>query len=359
LNDFGLSTTPDIAAQVGSPPSLHDEIRRLAVMLKGEPLGQKERQLCRYLLMRLSLEAGLQGQADWQQLALDTALAPGFRVPGDWIATPGALEILPSDGGSWSYACSASAEEIDPAIIRTLMGLNARDVGPDLEEKFRISGVTSADGVLNVRLSPTTWQLGRSFHRSVLDEPRTFMRINGRHPVPVPLGEAQLPGLAVVHCIVLTSDRQILLSQRSNIVAYAPLHWSASYEEQVTTEDLQGSPESVFHRCAQRGFLEEFGIDVPLSQIHLLSMLIQMDNLNLGAVMLIEIRDTLDEVRKRWLTDPRPSHAWEAHALAGLEADPDLLRRLSRGEAIGAWAFHATLRLRLAIAATWLNGRQR
>jgi hypothetical protein len=92
-----------------------------------------------------------------------------------------------------------------------------------------------------------------------------------------------------------------------------------------------------------------------LSQIHLVSMLLQMDNLNLGAVMLVEIQNTLEDVRRLWLTEPRPSHFREACAIVGVAADPDALMELSSGEAAGSRPFHATSQLRLARAATWLR----
>jgi hypothetical protein len=255
--------TVDILADVNRPMPLHDEIRRLRGLLQGEALGKKDRQLCRYLLVRLGLEAGLAGQAEWQQFAVHAALETRFRLADDWIATRRALEVMPTAGASWSYACSLSEDEIDPSILQTLMDLKPVDAGPNIEEKYRVSGITSTVDGLQIQLSPITWHLGQSFHRAIMEQPGKFIRIAGRQPVPIPLGASRFPGLAVVHCIVVTADRQILLSQRSDTVAYDPLHWSASYEEQVTTEDFDGT-DSVFQRCARRGLREEFGIDVAL-----------------------------------------------------------------------------------------------
>jgi hypothetical protein len=342
-----MSVTGDPQSGLERSQIVEGDLLRLAGLLRDRLLHGLGRQLCRYRLMRLRTEAGLAG---WVKAESTAALDAEFQLSGDWIATPQALELMPSDGAGWTYACAMTEDPIDPGILGALLDLTPLDVGPNAEQKYRISGVTETDGMLRFEISPTTWRLGSSFHGAIMTYPSRFSGI----AVPIPLGSCRLPGLAVVHCIVITSDRQILLSQRSDTVAYAPLHWSASYEEQVTTEDVMAE-DGVFHRCAQRGLREEFGIDVAAFRIHLVSMLLQMDNLNLGAVMLIEIAQTVADVQASWLAEPRPSHASEAHAIAGIDAEPDGLTRLSRGEAVGPGALHATSKLRFAIAASWLR----
>lgn len=125
----------------------------------------------------------------------------------------------------------------------------------------------------------------------------------------VPLGDTCLPGLAAVHVLLLTADSRLLLAQRSTKLAYAPLHWSASFEEQVTEQDIRGG-DRVFHLAPHQGIMvEAFGIDVDPSRIYLLSVVLERDNLNLAAVVLIEAMQMMEQIRQSWPVNPRPSHA--------------------------------------------------
>jgi hypothetical protein len=198
-------------------------------------------------------------------------------------------------------------------VLRELAEIPSEDVGPDREPKYLFAGFQAASDGLDVVLAPTTWRLGKSFHNAVRNHPGRFLRADRSWLVPTPLGPARLPGLAVVHGIVLTSDGRVLLAQRSETLAYAPLHWSISFEEQITAGDLRGG-DRVLHLAASRGLVEEFGVAADPARIHLLSALLEMDNLNLAAVVLIETAETLDGIRERWSGELRPTHAWEARA---------------------------------------------
>lgn len=336
-------------------PVVPAEVRSACLAALDWKLGQlaepRDRQAFLYLLLRAA-QAARQSGADLVERGLsDLAL----RRTGDWSLTPDAVEVLPPPATPWTVRCSVAEAEIDPAVLRELAGIPAQDVGPDREPKYLFAGFQAAGGGLDVVLAPTTWRLGKSFHNAVRDDPGRFLRAGRSWLVPMPLGPARLPGLAVVHGIVLTSDGRLLLAQRSETLAYAPLHWSISFEEQITEGDLRGGDRAL-HLAASRGLLEEFGIAADPARIHLLSAVLEMDNLNLAAVVLIETAETLDGIRGRWSSEPRPTHAWEARALDGIEADPVRLEALARGADSSREPLHPTSRMRCALLARWLRG---
>ncbi len=163
--------------------------------------------------------------------------------------------------------------------------------------------------------------------------------------------------LPLPYYLLLTADNRLLLAQRSaNRTAYVPLHWSASFEEQVTEQDLRGG-DRVFHLAVQRGVIEEFGIHVDPSRIHVLSVLLELDNLNLAVVALVEAAQTLEQIHRSWSGDPRPSHAWEAETLDGIEADLAALDALASGAEFRLAPLHPTSRARCALLARWLRWR--
>jgi hypothetical protein len=342
---------PALPAEVRSAclDALRDQMRRLA--------DPKARQAFRYLLLRATGAARHVGAEVAGRCLSDLALDLTLLRMDDWPLTEQALEVLPSATAPWTVRCSLPETEVNPAILRDLAAVAPEDVGPNQEPKYRLVGLDATDGVLDIKLAPTTWQFGKSFHNAVRNHPDRFLRDGGRWLEPVPLGDTRLPGLAVVHVIVLTADEFVLAAQRAKTLSYAPENWSISFEEQVTETDLR-ERDRAFHHAAHRGMLEEFGIDIAPSRIHLISALLEMDNLNLAAVVLMQAPQTLDEIRRSWENDPPPSHAWEAQALDGIEADPTVLEKAAGGE--GGWLepLHPTSRLRCAILARWLRSAQ-
>jgi hypothetical protein len=314
-----------------------------------EPKG---RQAFRYLLLRAAGAARHAGAAATERGLSELALNPALRTPADWLLTGQAAEVAPPAGDPWSARCSLAEVEIEPATLRELAELEPEDVGPNRESKYRLASLDAAGGSLSITLAPTTWQLGKGFHNAVRKHPDRFLRDGRRWLEPVPLGDARLPGLAVVHVVVLTADGLVLAARRSKKLAYAPLHWSISFEEQVTAQDVQEG-DRTFHHAALRGMTEEFGIAVDPARSHLLSALLEMDNLNLAAVVLIEAAQTLDEIRRSWSGDPPPSHAWEAQALAGIETNA--VMAVAGGAESRLEPLHPTSRLRCAMLARWLR----
>jgi hypothetical protein len=316
----------------------------------------RARQVFRYFLLRAS-RAARRADAEITERGLaDLALTPKLRSAGDWAHTAEALEVVPPNEESWPVRCSVAEVEAHPAVLRELADVGMEDVGPNLEPKYCFAALRSLGGGLDVTLAPTTWQIGRNFHNAVRKYPHRFLREGEHWLEPVPLGDTRLPGLAVVHGILLTADHQVLLTQRSAKLAYAPLHWSMSFEEQITARDVQAG-DSMLALAAHRGVLEEFGITVDRSRIHVVSMLLELSNLNLATVVLIETAQTVDEIRQIWSGEPPPSHAGETEAIAGIAADPAVLEDLAAGAEGPFELLHPTSRLRCAILARWLRLR--
>jgi hypothetical protein len=64
------------------------------------------------------------------------------------------------------------------------------------------------------------------------------------------------PNIAVVHVVVVTADRRVLLGQRSAKVHFHPSQWTASFEEGLALEDAAHGG-AIFHAAALRGAAEE------------------------------------------------------------------------------------------------------
>jgi hypothetical protein len=178
-----------------------------------------------------------------------------------------------------------------------------------------------------VTLAPATWTSGRKFHAAVQRDPSWASKLpDGRWITPVPFGDTQLPGIAVVHGIIVTADDQVIATQRSPKVSYAPLHWSVSFEEQLNQYDM-GLAEDAFTAAARRGFSEEFGADIAARDVIPLTAVLQIDLMNLGLVMLLRSPMTEREISDSWRLAAKDG--WEAKDLRGLPLD-NLTRHMAR-----------------------------
>lgn len=199
----------------------------------------------------------------------------------------------------------------DQRVLDLLSATELLAAGPEFERKYRYLGVSEDGTALNVRVAPSGWRVARAFHTLARNEPERLARISFEsRTLPAPLGSANLPGLAVVHAIVTTRDRTLLLARRSMETSYAPGHWSSSFEEQVT-EGSEGGPESAVE-AVQRGMLEEFGPRVAWSDVKILGAILELDSLNLAVVAHLACGLSSTEIRELWLAEPRPSHHHEA-----------------------------------------------
>jgi hypothetical protein len=184
--------------------------------------------------------------------------------------------------------------------------------------------------------------------------PDVLLRLGGHCLLPLPLGTAVLPNIACVHGIILTADGYLLLAQRTSGASYAPNSWSASFEEQLTTVDLRDLAQP-FHRAAQRGALEEFGCEVDLARIHLVTVILELEILNLALVAILETEQPLEQIRRRWQTSPRPSHATEIADIDGVRASPESLKELAASKEYRDNPLHPTSDLRADLLARWLR----
>lgn len=278
--------------------------------------------------------------ADWKDASVTARelieMATAGPVGKDvWLCDPLALEVVaPLPAGGGRVVCEILAPEscppIEPKVIKEMQLYGHQQTGINLEPKYRLTSLTRhSDYTIHVQLTPTAWALGKGFHNAILENPGHFRCMaDGSWIEPLPLGTTVLPGLAAVHAIVLTTDCKVLTTQRSDKVGYSPLHWSVSFEEQITYEDsMLGS--DMFATAARRGFFEEFGMLIPPERCHGLSALLELDQLNLAVVVLLQPQVTFDQIRERWRTKPRPTHHWEANDVAFLDANVDVLQRIA------------------------------
>jgi len=264
-----------------------------------------------------------------------------------WIVTGGALEA----SAPLEVPIRTTLQQGPP--IDSLIGAELEKLSPppgrDLEAKFRFTDLKHAADALLISLTPTTWTTARKFQTAILHDPSWVSRLSdGTWVMPLPFGDRLLPGLAVVHAIVLTSDRHVLAALRSAELSYAPLHWSASFEEQLNEKDI-GHDEDPFTAAARRGFHEEFGADIGPRDIIPLATVMQIDLLNLGIVMLLRPQFTADEIRESWRSAAKDR--WEADDVCGLPVE-NLESALAR---IGS--LHPTSQLRCRALRRWLTSR--
>jgi hypothetical protein len=304
---------------------------------KGDPA---EEQALRMLLLRSAHIARSRGRT-----AVADELIRLAMKDASWLVTPGALEACES----LDVPVHVTVQEgpaIDAAIAAQLDGLSL-PTGPDLETKYRFTALTRLNDALLVTLAPTTWTSASKFHAAIQRNPAVASKLtDGTWITPMPFGDTLLPGIAVVHAIIMTADRRVIAAQRSREMSYSPLHWSVSFEEQLNDKDV-GQVEDAFTAAARRGFKEEFGADVPAQDVLPLAAVMQMDLLNLGLVMLLLPSMTAQEIHDSWRCVAKDR--WEAEDLRGLRLDSLDAGRTSLGQ------LHPTSKLRFLALQRWLN----
>ncbi|MBD3338769.1 MAG: TIR domain-containing protein [Candidatus Lokiarchaeota archaeon] len=296
---------------------------------------------------------------DLLSLAIDSQI----RKPEDWLIDEHTAEVVNAFNEKAHIFIKQRPETevpLEPSIVGQLRDDDFKAAGPPLETKYRFTSFQQLkNGDLKAEVAKTTWNLGKSFHNVLLNTPQRFSIKNiGFWFTPIPLGRIQLPGIAVVHVIVLTSDLKLLLAKRSDNAGYAPAHWSISFEEQISEKDFRNDPNEVVINASIRGFYEEFGIKVSSSDICPLSALIEIDTFNLGLVMLIQCKSTFDEIHYRWSSEPRPEHHFEATELQSLKVSADNIQAIISGF-IGPKPLHPTSIMRLAMLSRFLRHNPR
>ncbi len=322
---------------------VHAGMRRASLDALGRQLelagNAADQQALRMLLLRAALIArsrGTTGAEDLVRLAMRDAR---------WLVTPGALEACDPLRGPIRVTVR-DGPPVDAVIEAGLKALRL-PAGPNLETKYRFTDLKTGPDALDVTLAPTTWTSAYSFHTALQRDPAWASKLaDGRWAKPVPFGDQLLPGIAVVHAIILTSDRLVIAARRSRGTRYAPGHWSLSFEEQLNEKDF-GTDQDAFTAATRRGFHEEFGAEVPAADVIPLASLMQVDLLNLGMVMLVRPAMSASEVRDSWHSAARD--AWEADEVRCLPID-DLAV-----ESLGS-PLHSSSELRCLALKRWLSG---
>jgi len=96
-------------------------------------------------------------------------------------------------------------------------------------------------------------------------------------------GTIEFPHSLCMHLVVVTKDDSVLLTKRSNKVAYHPGTWSYSVEEQLAPDDLKGDIRKAVSRWGERFLFEELGLRTEYydeENFRILSVFIETDSLN-------------------------------------------------------------------------------
>ena len=171
--------------------------------------------------------------------------------------------------------------------------------GPEYEDKYRVSRITTDDGgVLRVSLTRSSWTQASAFHWALQDTSINDLAMYDRLLHGWLRHELGLPGLASVHCIVVSSDDRVLLAQRSPSAAYAQGLWSTSFEEQLTSSDV-GTPDHAAVSAATRGLREELGLDLTTgSSARVVSVVVERAILNVSFVAIMTLEETSRDVEE-------------------------------------------------------------
>lgn len=308
----------------------------LAIRSAGEQQGFRLQLLC---AARIAASEGLPAMAD-EFTRLATKDAP-------WLVTPNALEATEPVDGPISVGVQ-DGPAISAAIERELQNRSVV-TGPDLEAKYRFAAIKQDRHGLSISLVPTTWTDAKRFHSIVEHDPSWARGLpDGWWISPVPFGDCMLPGIAVVHAIIITSDQTVIAAQRSAQTSYRPLHWSISFEEQLNDKDVnqKGDP---FSAAARRGLKEEFGVDVAAQDIVPLATVMQVDVLNLGLIFLLRLSMTADQLINSWKFTAKDR--WEANEVRAIPLRSADASIASLGQ------LHPTSEMRLLALRRWLQKR--
>lgn len=285
--------------------------------------------------------------ADIVRLALASRARESTWLVAGLAAEAGPAELRPVP------ARTRRVEEpaLHPSVTSFFERCGPQATGPGLEPKLRVvSFARASDGVLEVELAPTAWELGRGFHMALLGCSNAPREVSDWLEAALS-GRPITPGLAAVHGVVVTRDRKLVLMRRAADVLYRPSHWAATFEEQMVADDLE-EPDALA-RATLRGVHEELGVPRRLARTRFLSALVELETLNLAFLSRIDIAFESRELLALARTAP---DARDADRIDFVEADPNTLRALaesSGGERHSP--LHPTSALRLALLARQLE----
>lgn len=314
----------------------------------------RDRQGFRYLLLRAAYAADRANNLATASRLTDLAVTESTR-DGDWLTDRQALEVIPPPAVTRARSNVAIARQpppVDSAIAAVLRQMDQADVGKNREPKYRFTQLSRIrdSGALQARLATSTWTDGQRFHQAALSEPLSMSRsAAGSWAVPAPLGTILVPGIVSVHVVVLTNDGQLLMAQRPHDATYAPGHWSASFEEQLTATDFAGEADC-FATAACRGFLEEFGCAASPAQATVLTAIFEIDIMNLAVIVALRPDIGIEQIRNNWETEPRPRDFKEVIGISALPGEPSSLNLMAAGNDQRFSPLHPTSRIRCAAA---------
>ena len=288
----------------------------------------------------------------------------------DVFAIDGAIEILRAPLASGWGPTSVQVElaksdeyPLDPQAVQLLTPYRDKLAGLGWEIKHRIAALEQISNeipILRVVFAPITYEEGTGFHRSLVeataerDDLALALRERLANQLVQP-GRYSVPGVAVVHTIVITSDGYVILCRRSPHTGYHPLRWSVSFEEQINQKDLAFG-NAALSAAAVRGFQEEFapGHAMMPESVCILGIFLEYGILNVSVCAYIETSLSFNEIKFNW--NRKAKDKWEAVTVVGepftLGNIAKLLRASKYGEIIEEKdRFHPTSKYRLLLAA--------
>lgn len=158
----------------------------------------------------------------------------------------------------------------------------------------------------------------------------------------------EFPHSLCLHLVVATSDRKILLTQRSAKVAFHPGTWSVSAEEQLARDDFKDGPDVVAKNWFGRMLKEEFGLesDAYLAEnARIMSVFLESDLLSVGVVGYVELAISSTNLRDILYSQSRIDYEYSAIDFYDLDRQT-ILRELFRPSR----TYHPTSGYRLIFA---------
>lgn len=158
--------------------------------------------------------------------------------------------------------------------------------------------------------------------------------------------ELKFPHSVGAHIVVVTNDSKVLLTKRSQKVAYYPGTWSCSLEEQLSQADLQKGANTVMLDLIARALLEELGLGAEKynkDNLRILSVFLESDILNVSVCGHVVLDMSSTELDNRLHGLPRADY--EFHEWIFISHD-ELLKEIFEPERI----YHPTSRYRMIMA---------
>jgi hypothetical protein len=231
-------------------------------------------------------------------------LAAKSQAAEDPLVTATAFEVLPMPSAAAVPMPSIellSAEEAPvPNWISDLIDPeDEKAAGKGWEPKYRIvSAWRRNDTGLRVYLAQTTWEQGASFH-CAMSRASPYLRENADRILSAWLSRAAyIPGLASIHCIVVTRDGKVVETRRASVAAYAAGCWSISFEEQMTAVDFQSGSHDAATAAALRGFAEEFNLPADTCHVSIVSAVVEFPILNPVLIAVIRTGELSEDIRR-------------------------------------------------------------